>query len=154
MHIRMISEGSCDTEDFAITRINDIWMFIKIEIVVLNHNISHYNCILVIKSFKNILKLLHVRVASCVTTKFLLCLRRWEGLKEGGLGGLKSEDKTGAAFRLLYPVNFAHRERIYTSTATMTAVLKMLCVLLCAVFASADVMPMTDFDLEKVKTQI
>ncbi|KAK2869991.1 hypothetical protein Q8A67_024383 [Cirrhinus molitorella] len=31
-----------------------------------------------------------------------------------------------------------------------TVVLKMLCVLLCAVFASADVMPMTDFDLEKM----
>ncbi len=74
--------------------------------------------------------------------------------RKEGLGGIKSEDKTGAAFRLLYTVNFAHRERKYTSTATMTAVLKMLCVLLFAVFASADVMPMTDFDLEKVKTQI
>lgn len=31
-----------------------------------------------------------------------------------------------------------------------TVALKMLCVLLCAVFASAEVMPMTDFDLEKV----
>ncbi|KAK7123841.1 hypothetical protein R3I93_022069 [Phoxinus phoxinus] len=32
----------------------------------------------------------------------------------------------------------------------MTVALKMLCVLLCAVFASAEVMPMTDFDLEKM----
>ncbi|XP_051737615.1 lipocalin-like [Ctenopharyngodon idella] len=32
----------------------------------------------------------------------------------------------------------------------MTVVLKMLCVLLCAVFASAEVMPMPDFDLEKM----
>ncbi|XP_059380524.1 lipocalin-like [Carassius carassius] len=32
----------------------------------------------------------------------------------------------------------------------MTGVLKMLCVLLCAVFTSADVMPMTDFNLEKM----
>uniref|UniRef100_A0A671MIG3 Lipocalin-like n=1 Tax=Sinocyclocheilus anshuiensis TaxID=1608454 RepID=A0A671MIG3_9TELE len=31
-----------------------------------------------------------------------------------------------------------------------TVVLKMLCILLCAVFASADVMPMTDFDMEKI----
>ncbi len=76
------------------------------------------------------------------------------GRRVWGGGGIKSEDKTGAAFRLLYTVNFAQRERTYTSTATMTAVLKMLCVLLCAVFASADVLPMTDFDLEKVKTQI
>ncbi|XP_051542864.1 lipocalin-like [Myxocyprinus asiaticus] len=29
-------------------------------------------------------------------------------------------------------------------------VLKLVCVLLCAVFASAEVMPMTDFDLEKM----
>ncbi|KAI2649046.1 Lipocalin [Labeo rohita] len=34
-----------------------------------------------------------------------------------------------------------------------TVVLKMLCVLLCAVFASADVMPMTDFDLEQVRNE-
>ncbi len=47
MHIRMISEGSRDTEDFAITRMNYILKFIKIEIVVFNHNVSHYNCILV-----------------------------------------------------------------------------------------------------------
>ncbi|KAI7792801.1 lipocalin-like isoform X1 [Triplophysa rosa] len=32
----------------------------------------------------------------------------------------------------------------------MSVVLKMMCVLLCAVFVSAEVMPMTDFDLEKV----
>ncbi|XP_057178489.1 lipocalin-like isoform X3 [Triplophysa rosa] len=32
----------------------------------------------------------------------------------------------------------------------MSVVLKMMCVLLCAVFVSAEVMPMTDFDLEKM----
>lgn len=42
------------------------------------------------------------------------CLWRWEGLKEGGFGGL-TEDKTGAAIRLLHTANFtfwtAYRER-------------------------------------------
>ncbi|WP_272581428.1 lipocalin/fatty-acid binding family protein, partial [Providencia sp. PROV266] len=38
----------------------------------------------------------------------------------------------------------------YTSAAMTTVVLKMLCVLLCAVFASADVLPMADFDIEKM----
>ncbi|XP_051970771.1 lipocalin-like [Xyrauchen texanus] len=31
-----------------------------------------------------------------------------------------------------------------------TIILKLVCVLFCAVFASAEVMPMTDFDLEKM----
>ncbi|TRZ03826.1 hypothetical protein DNTS_014944, partial [Danionella cerebrum] len=41
-------------------------------------------------------------------------------------------------------------ERTNTS-ANMGFVLKMLCVLLCAVFASAEVMPMTDFNLQQME---